>query len=31
MFISEGLDITLQMMQYLKERSIKNMLGGNIK
>lgn len=31
MFRLEGLDIKLQMKQYLKEKSIKNMLGGNIK
>lgn len=31
MFRSEVLDIKLQMKQYLKEKSIKNMPGGNIK
>lgn len=31
MFRSEGLDIKLQMKLYLKVKSIKNVLGGNIK
>lgn len=31
MFRLEDLDIKLQMKQYLKEKSIKNMLGGYIK
>lgn len=31
MFGLERLDIKLQMKQYLKEKSIKNMLGGSIK
>lgn len=31
MFRLEDLDIKLQMKQYLKGKSIKNMLGGSIK